>query len=104
LNWILKRTFRPKKDDIAENWRKLHTKELHNLYSSPNIITMLKSKEYEIGGVCSMRKGDLKCRILFEESEEKRPLERPKPRWEDNIKIYLMGNMVSVFGLDLSGS
>jgi hypothetical protein len=44
VNRALKRIFRPKRDEIIGGWRKLHNKELHNLYSSPNIIRMIKSR------------------------------------------------------------
>jgi hypothetical protein len=43
-NRVLRRIFGPKRDDVTGDWRKLHNEELHNLYSSPNIITITKSK------------------------------------------------------------
>jgi hypothetical protein len=41
---VLRRMFGPKRDEVAGDWRKLHNEELHNLYSSPSIITMIKSR------------------------------------------------------------
>jgi hypothetical protein len=43
-NRVLRRIFVPRRDEVTENWRKLHNEELHNLYSSPNIIRMIKSR------------------------------------------------------------
>jgi hypothetical protein len=43
-NRVLRRIFGPKGDEVTGDWRKLHNEELHNLYSSPNIIRMIKSK------------------------------------------------------------
>jgi hypothetical protein len=43
-NRVLRRIFGPKRDDVMGDWRKLHNEELHNLYSSPNIIRMIKSR------------------------------------------------------------
>jgi hypothetical protein len=43
-NWVLRRIFGPKRDEVTRDWRKLHNEELLNLYSSPNIFRMLKSR------------------------------------------------------------
>jgi hypothetical protein len=43
-NRVLRRIFGPKRDEVTGGWRKLHNEELHNLYSSPNIIRMIKSR------------------------------------------------------------
>jgi hypothetical protein len=47
---VLRRIFGPKRDDVTEDWRKLHNEELHNLYSSPNIIRMIKSRRMRWAG------------------------------------------------------
>jgi hypothetical protein len=60
-NRVLRRIFGPKTDEVMGDWRKLHNEELHNLYSLPNIIRMIKSKEDEMGRVCSMNGGDEEC-------------------------------------------
>jgi hypothetical protein len=47
---VLRRIFGPKRDEVTGGWRKLHNEELHNLYSSPNIIRMIKSKRMRLAG------------------------------------------------------
>jgi hypothetical protein len=49
-NRVLRRIFGPKRDEVAGGWRKLHNEELHNLYSSPSIIRMIKSKKMKLAG------------------------------------------------------
>jgi hypothetical protein len=49
-NRVLRRIFRPKRDEVMGDWRKLHNEELHNLYSSPNIIRMIKSRKVRLAG------------------------------------------------------
>jgi hypothetical protein len=67
--------------------RKLHNDELHNLYFSPNIIRMIKSRKMRWAGhVASMEEGRGVYKVLDGRPEGKRPLGRPRRRWEDNIK------------------
>jgi hypothetical protein len=75
---------------VTGGWRKLHNEELHKLYSSPNIIRAIKSRRMIWTGHIA-RMGDKRnaYRILVGTPEGKRPLGRPRCRWEDNIKIYL---------------
>jgi hypothetical protein len=47
---MVRRIFGPKRDDVTGDWRKLHNEELHNLYSSPNIIRMIKSRRMRCAG------------------------------------------------------
>jgi hypothetical protein len=84
---MLRRIFEPKRDEVTGEWRKLHNGELHNFYSSPNIIRMIKSRRIRWAGHVA-RMGDA-YRILVGNPEGKRPLGRPRRRWVDNIKIDL---------------
>jgi hypothetical protein len=71
-------------------WRKLHSKQLHNMYSSPCIITMMKSRRMRWEGhVTRMREKRNAYRILVGKPEGKRPQRRPRRRWVDNIKMDL---------------
>jgi transcription termination factor 2 len=69
----------------------LHNDELHNLYSSPNIVRVIKSRRMRwVGHVARRGEGRGVYRVLFEKPEgKKRPLGRPRRRWEDNIKMEL---------------
>jgi hypothetical protein len=83
-------TFGPKRDEVTGVWRKLHNEELHNLYSSQNIIRMIKSRRVGWAGhVARMGAERNAYRILVGKPERKRPLGRPRHRWVDNIKIDL---------------
>jgi hypothetical protein len=82
------RIFRPKRDEVTESWGKLHNEELHNLYSSPNIIRMMKSRMRWAGHIAQMEKRNA-YRILVGKPEGRRPLERPRHRWVDNIELDL---------------
>jgi hypothetical protein len=82
--------FGPKRDDVTGDWRKLHNEELHNLYSSPNIIRMIKSRRMRWAGhVARLVPTKNAYRILVAKPEGKRPLGRPRRRWVDNIKMDL---------------
>jgi hypothetical protein len=88
-NKVLRRIFGPKRDEDG-SWRKLHNDELHDLYSSPNIVRVIKSRRMRWAGhVARMREGRGVYRVLVGRSEVKRPLGRPRRRWEDNIKMDL---------------
>jgi hypothetical protein len=66
----------------------LHNDELHNLYSSPNIVRVIKSRRMRWAGhVARMGEGKSVYRFLVGKPEDKRPLGRPRHRWEDNIKL-----------------
>jgi hypothetical protein len=85
-NRVLRRIFGPKADEVTGYWWKLHNKELHNFYSSPNIIRMIKSKRMRwTGHVARMGYTRNAYRILVGKPEGKRPLGRPRRRWVDNI-------------------
>jgi hypothetical protein len=89
-NRVLRRIFGPKRDEVIGGWRKLHNEELHNLYSSPSIIRMIKSRRMIRAGHAerTVKKRNA-YRILMGEPEGKRPVGRHRRRWEDNIKMDL---------------
>jgi hypothetical protein len=89
-NRVLMRIFGPKGDEVTGEWRKLHSGELHNLYSSPDIIRQIKSRRMRWAGhVARMGEGRNVYRVLVGQTEGKRPLVRPRRRWEDGIKMDL---------------
>ena len=86
-------------------WRKLHNEEFSDLYSLPNIVRVVKSRRMRWAGhVARMREGRGVHRVLVEKPEGKRPLGRPRHRWEDNIKIDLQEVGGVFWGLDGVGS
>jgi hypothetical protein len=89
-NRVLRRIFRPKRDDMTGEWRKLHNEELRDLYSSPSIIIIIKLRRIRWEGHVT-RTGEKRTayRLLVGMSEGRRPLGRPR-RWVDNIKIDLL--------------
>jgi hypothetical protein len=75
---VLRRIFAPKRDEVLGDWRKLHREELHNLYSSPSIIRMIRSRRMRWEGyVARMGEKRNAYRILVEKLEAKGPLGRP---------------------------
>jgi hypothetical protein len=89
-NRVLRRIFGPKRDEVTGEWRKLHSEELHILYSSPNIIRQIKSRRMRWAGhVVRIGEERKLYRVLMRKPEGKRPLGRPRRRWEDGIRIDL---------------
>jgi hypothetical protein len=89
-NRVLRRIFGPKRDEATEKWRKLHNEELHDLYSSPNILRVTKSRTMRwVGHVARMGEKRGVYRVLVDKSGGKRPLGRHRRRWEDNIRTDL---------------
>jgi hypothetical protein len=87
-NRLLTRIFRPKRDEVAGGWRKLHREELHNLYSSPSIND--KVKKDEMGRECSTNGDKRNVRRFFVgKARKKDTTERPAIKWENNIKMEL---------------
>jgi hypothetical protein len=90
-NRVLRRIFGPKRNGVTGGWRKLHNEELHNLYSSPSIIRVIKSRRMRwVGHVARMGEKRNVYRLLVGKPEGKRPLGRPRLRWIDNIKRGLL--------------
>jgi hypothetical protein len=86
-NKVLRRIFGPKRDEVTGEWRRLHNKELYALYSSPNIIRVVKSRRLRWAGhVARMGETRGAYRALVGKPEGRRPFERPAHRWKDNIK------------------
>jgi hypothetical protein len=89
-NRVLRRIFGPKRDKITEEWRRLHNRELYALCFSPNIIWVSKSRTMRWAGhVACMGKSRGVYRVLAGKPEGRRPLGRPRRRWEENIKMNL---------------
>jgi hypothetical protein len=89
-NRVLRGIFGPKRCEVTGEWRKWHSGELHNLYSSPGIIRQIKSRRMRWAGhVARMGEEREVHRVLVGKPEGKRPLERSRYRWEDGIKMDL---------------
>jgi hypothetical protein len=87
---VLRRIFGPKGDEATREWRRLHNKELNDLYSSPNVTQVIKSRRMRwTGNVACMGENRRAYRILVGRPEGRRPLGRPRCRCEDNIKMDL---------------
>ena len=84
---VLRRIFGPKRDEIKGEWTKLHIEKLYDLYSALNIIWVRKSRRKRWAGHVAHMGGT--CRVLVGRSEGKKPLGRPRQRWEDNITMDL---------------
>jgi hypothetical protein len=80
----------PRRDEVTGDWSKLHNEELHNLYSSPDIIRQITSRKRTWAGRVT-RMGDERklYKVLARNPEGKRPLGRPRQRWEDGIIMNL---------------
>ena len=87
---MLRRVFGPNRDEVTGEWRKLHNEELSDLYSLPNIVPVVKSRRMRWAGHVE-RMGEERGvhRVLVRKTEGKRPLGRPRRRWEDKIKMDL---------------
>jgi hypothetical protein len=104
-NRALRRMFGPKRDEVKGQWRKLHSGELHNLYSPPDIIRRIKSRRLRGRGMWqAWVRGRNVYRVLVGKPEGKRPLERPRRRWEVGIKMYLRWIGWGGSGADSPGS
>jgi hypothetical protein len=89
-NRVLRGIFGPQSDEVLGEWRKLHSEELHNLSSSPDIIRNIKSRRMRWAGhVARMGEERKLYMVLVGKPEGKRPLRRPRCRWEGGIRMGL---------------
>jgi len=102
-NMVLRRIFRPRRDEVKGERRRLHNEELNDLYSSPNIVRVIKSRRMRWAGhVAHIGEERGVFRVLLGKPEGRRPLGRPRRRWVDNIRTSPRGGMW-VYGLDWAG-
>ena len=89
-NRVLRRIFGPKRDDVRGEWRRLHNEELNDLYSSTNIVRVIKSRRTKWAGhiVCIGESRGV-YRDLMGKPDGKKSLGRPRRRWDDNDKMDL---------------
>jgi hypothetical protein len=87
-NRVLRRTFGAKREEVTGEWRRLHNEERNDLYCSPNIVRVIKARRMRWAGhVAFMEEKRGVYRVLVGKPEGKRPVGRPRRRWEDNIKM-----------------
>ena len=89
-NMVLRRICGPRRDEVTGEWRRLHNEELNGLYSSPNIVRVIKSRRMRWDGhVARMGEERGAYKVLVGKPDGKRPLGRLRPRWVDNIRMDL---------------
>jgi len=89
-NMVLRRIFRPRRDEVKGEWRRLHNEELNDLYSSPNIVRVIKPRRMRWAGhVPHMDEERGVYRVLVGKPEGRRTLGRRRRRWVDNIRLDL---------------
>ena len=89
-NMVLRRIFGSRRDEVTGEWKRLHNEELNDLYPSPNIVRVIKSRRMRWAEhVARMGEERGVYRVLVGNSEGKRPLWTPRRRWVDNIKMDL---------------
>ena len=88
-NRVLRRIFGPRRDEVIGEWRKLHNEKQNNLYSSPNILRVIKSRRMRWVGHVARMGGRGVYRVLVGKPEGRRPVGRPRYTWENNIRMGL---------------
>jgi hypothetical protein len=85
---VLRRIFEAKREEVTGVWRKLHNENLHDLYSSPTVVRVIKSRCIKWAGhLLRMGEGRGVYSVLVRKPLGKRPMGRPRRRWEDNIIV-----------------
>ena len=98
---VLRRIFGPRRDEVTGEWRRLHNEEQNGLYSSPNILWVIKSRRMRwAGNVTCMGEERGAYRVLVGKPGGKGLLGRPRRRWVDNIRMDLQGGGLWACGLD----
>ena len=89
-NMVSRRIFGPRRNLVTGEWRRVHNEELNDLYSSPNIVRVIKSRRMRWAGhVVRMGVERWVYRVLVGKPGGRRPLGRPRRRWVDNIRMDL---------------
>jgi hypothetical protein len=102
-NRVLRRIFGLRRDEVTGEWRKLHNEGINDLYCLPNIIQVIQARRMRWARLVACmgnRRGAY--RILVVKPEGKKPLVRPRRRWENNIKMDLQ--VVGWGGMDWIGT
>jgi hypothetical protein len=103
-NRVLRRISGPKRDDVMGEWGKLHTGEIHNSYSTPDIRQTKSRRIRFTGHVAHIGEARKVYKVLVGKPKGKRPHERPKRRWEDEIRMDLRETGRGGCGVDSPGS
>ena len=89
-NMVLRGIFGPRRDEVMGEWRRMHNEELNDLYCSPNIVRLIKSRRMRwAGDVAGMGEERGVYRVLVGKPGGRRPLGKPRHRWVDNIRMVL---------------
>ena len=90
FNWAIQKVRDSRRGEVTGEWRRLHNEELNDLYSSPNIVRVIKSRRMRwTGHVARMGEERGVYRVLLGKPEGRRPWRRPRHRWVDNIRMDL---------------